>query len=68
VGYLNRLRQSLQRLERAAFERDLRASCGRPSVLRHAVHTLDAAEGLFTATILSLILWSLILFTVSHLR
>ena len=68
MGSLRQLRHALRRMQTAALERELLAACVRPAICTRRADALEVAEGLFLAALLSTALWSLILFSVFHLR
>jgi hypothetical protein len=67
VGPFNHLRRFIRHRQTAVLQRELFAACSRhvSPVVRSA---LEAAEGLFLATIVSTFFWSLLIFTFAHRR
>jgi hypothetical protein len=74
VYRLSYLRRMIQQLQTAILERELLTACSRPAGslgLRSGVHSalpsaLEAAEGLFLATVFSTFFWSLLIFTIAR--
>jgi hypothetical protein len=74
VQHFSYLRRIVHQFRTAILERELLAACSRPvgslglrSGLRSALPpALDAAEGLFLATIFSTVFWALLIFTIAH--
>jgi hypothetical protein len=73
VHQFNHLRRFIQQFQTAILERELLAAC-RPLVslsVRSGVRSalpsaLDAAEGLFLATVFSTVFWALLIFTIAR--
>jgi len=67
------LRRILEQRQTDTLERELIAACRCPlgslglrAGLRSALHSdLDAAEGLFLASLISTVIWSLLIFTIA---
>jgi hypothetical protein len=67
VGPFSHLRRFIQHRQTAVLERELFAACSR-HVSLDVRSALDAAEGLFLATIFSSFFWSLLILTFVHRR
>lgn len=68
MGQIIHLRRFIQQHRRAALESELIAACRRPAVSLGLCSALEAAEGLFLATVFSTFFWSLLIFTIARRR
>jgi hypothetical protein len=64
MPHLKQLCRSIQQFRAASLERELIAACHRPIITSLELHSaLQAAEGLFLASIISTTFWSVLIFT-----